>query len=486
MSALMGEERNVSGRLSGSDRTGPNCSPRGWLSGDAELLEAMVEGASEGLVLLSADSLILQANRAAAGMIGDDHIPIIGRPIHDVLFKATFEASFIGEVVATNVAVTWTYDLADGRSILVVARPVVAGAARVLLILSDVSGMKQLMNRAQGAGRVGKRTWAEMRRTETTATDGAPVITRSVAMQTVRDKALQCAAVDSPVLLLGETGTGKGVFAKLIHEASARRSGPFYVVNCGAIPEGLLEAELFGYAKGAFTGADPRGKMGLIELAHTGTLLLDEIGDLSRGLQVKLLRFLEAGEVWPVGASKSKRPDVRIIAATNCDLGQMIAEGTFRKDLYYRLHVLAIRIPPLRDHPEDIPWLVAMMLDQLERKPGTRKHVAPQALEEICRLPFPGNVRELWNLVESLTVTALTDTIENTDLPGHTGGTPEASSTALLKPEDGNLREKLGKVEAQILRETLQRYGTQSKAARHLGVAQATVARKTKRYGLGT
>ncbi len=485
MSALMGEERNVSGRLSGSDRTGPNGSPRGWLSGDAELLEAMVEGASEGLVLLSADSLILQANRAAAGMIGDDHIPIIGRPIHDVLFKATFEASFIGEVVATNVAVTWTYDLADGRSILVVARPVVAGAARVLLILCDVSGMKQLMNRAQGAGRVGKRTWAEMRRTETTATDGAPVITRSVAMQTVRDKALQCAAVDSPVLLLGETGTGKGVFAKLIHEASARRSGPFYVVNCGAIPEGLLEAELFGYAKGAFTGADPRGKMGLIELAHTGTLLLDEIGDLSRGLQVKLLRFLEAGEVWPVGASKSKRPDVRIIAATNCDLGQMIAEGTFRKDLYYRLHVLAIRIPPLRDHPEDIPWLVAMMLDQLERKPGTRKRIAPQALEEICRLPFPGNVRELWNLVESLTVTALTDTIENTDLPGHTGGTPEASSTALLKPEDGNLREKLGKVEAQILRETLQRYGTQSKAARHLGVAQATVARKTKRYGLG-
>src|SRR6266849_1978785 len=484
MSALMGEERNVSGRLSGSDRTGPNGSPRGWLSGDAELLEAMVEGASEGLVLLSADSLILQANRAAAGMIGDDHIPIIGRPIHDVLFKATFEASFIGEVVATNVAVTWTYDLADGRSILVVARPVVAGAVRVLLILCDVSGMKQLMNRAQGAGRVGKRTWAEMRRTETTATDGAPVITRSVAMQTVRDKALQCAAVDSPVLLLGETGTGKGVFAKLIHEASARRAGPFHVVNCGAIPEGLLEAELFGYARGAFTGADSRGMAGLIELAHAGTLLLDEIGDLPLGLQVKLLRFLEAGEVWPVGASKGKRPDVRIVAATNRDVRQMIAEGSFRKDLYYRLNVLSIRIPPLREHPEDIPWLVATMLDQLERRLGRRKGIAPDALEAIGRLPFPGNVRELWNVVESLVVTVPSEIIEATDLPVDVADAPDASPAAPLEYDGGDLRQALRKLEAQILREALQRYGTQSKAARHLGVAQATIARKTKLYRL--
>jgi transcriptional regulator with PAS, ATPase and Fis domain len=315
--------------------------------------------------------------------------------------------------------------------------------------------------------------------------DAAPIITRSVAMQKVREKAIQCAAVDSPVLLLGETGTGKGVFAKLIHAASVRRSGPLYVLNCGAIPEGLLEAELFGYARGAFTGADPRGKVGLIELANGGTLLLDEVGDLPRSLQVKLLRFLEAGEVWPVGASKAKRPDVRIIAATNCDLDQMMADGGFRKDLYYRLHVLSIRIPPLREHREDIPWLVAMMLDQLEARLGRHKRIAPQALDQICRLPLPGNVRELWNLIESLTVTARTDTIETTDLPWDTDKVSDPSGTALMTPEDGNLREALGKVEAQILRETLQRYGTQSRAARHLGVAQATIARKTKRYGLG-
>src|SRR5262245_1314535 len=469
--ASMTHELNISGSPIGSQPVSP-----GRPSTDAQLLEAMVEGASEGLVLLSADSLVLHANRAAVGMIGADHV-VIGGSIHEVF------ASSLAEGLSTNLVVTRTPQLADNRSMLVAARPVMAGAARVLLTLCDISALKQLMNRAQSARPMPNRTWAEMRGTEATAVDGVPIVTISAVMQHVRDKALQCAAVDSPVLLLGETGTGKGVFARLIHEASARRSGPFYVLNCGAIPEGLLEAELFGYARGAFTGADPRGKVGLIELAHTGTLLLDEVGDLPRGLQVKLLRFLEAGEVWPVGASKAKRPDVRIVAATNCDLRQMIADGAFRRDLYYRLHVLSISIPPLRDRREDIPWFVAMMLDQLERKLGIRKRIAPQALEEICQLPLLGNVRELWNLIESLTVTASADTIRTTDLPDHTG-TPQASGTAFLKPEAGNLRETLEKVEAQILRETLQRYGTQSKAARHLGVAQATIARKSKRYGL--
>ena len=468
----MTHELGLSGNPIDSHRVSP-----GGSSTDALLLEAMVDGASEGLALLCADSRVLHANRAAVEMIGGDHQVVIGRCIHEVF------ASTIGEALASSLVVTRTHELANGRSILVAARPIMAGAARVLLTLCDISAMKQLMNRAQSVGRAPSPTWAEMRGTEATAIEGAPIITISTVMQHVRDRALQCAAVDSPVLLLGETGTGKGVFARLIHEASARRSGPFYVLNCGAIPEGLLEAELFGYARGAFTGADPRGKVGLIERAHTGTLLLDEVGDLPRALQVKLLRFLEAGEVWPVGASKAKRPDVRVVAATNCDLRQMIADGTFRKDLYYRLHVLSICIPPLRDRREDIPWLVAMMLDQMERKLRIRKRIAPQALDAICRSPLPGNVRELWNLIESLTVTAPADTIQLTDLPGHTV-TAEPSGTALMKPEACNLRETLEKVEAEILRETLQRYGTQSKAARHLGVAQATIARKTKRYGL--
>ena len=476
----MGDLLDISEKLNGFDRPEQPWSSGGGLSDDSELLDAMVDGASEGLVLLCSDGLILRANRAAFQFIGHDRDRIIGRPIQEVLLKGAFEASFIAEVVASHRAVSRVCDLADGRSVLVQGRPVVAGAARVVLVISDVTNVKQLVNLVQGPEGDAKSTWAEMRCAEKTP----PVVVRSVAMQAVRDKALQCATVDSPVLLRGETGTGKGVFAKLIHEASGRRAGPFHVVNCGAIPEGLLEAELFGYARGAFTGADSRGKVGLIELAHAGTLLLDEIGDLPLGLQVKLLRFLEAGEVWPVGASKGKRPDVRIVAATNRDVRQMIAEGSFRKDLYYRLNVLSIRIPPLREHPEDIPWLVATMLEQLERRLGRRKGIAPDALEAIGRLPFPGNVRELWNVVESLVVTVPSEIIEATDLPVDVADAPDASPAAPLEYDGGDLRQALRKLEAQILRDALQRYGTQSKAARHLGVAQATIARKTKLYGL--
>jgi PAS domain S-box-containing protein len=451
-----------------------------------EMLEAMVEVASEGLLLLSADGIVLRANRSAGEMIGYDSDLIVGRPIQDLLFKTGFDATFIGEIVATGFAVSRTYDLAGGRSVLVQGRPVAAGPARVVLAFCDVTHLRQLVSHTQGEARSAKPTWTEMRRTARTASDDAPIVASSVVLQAVRDKARQCATVDSPVLLFGETGTGKGVFAKLIHEASARRSGPFYVINCGAIPDGLLEAELFGYARGAFTGADPRGKAGLVELAGGGTLLLDEVGDLPLGLQVKLLRFLESGEVWPIGGSKSKHPDVRIIAATNRDIRQMIGEGTFRQDLFYRLNVLSIGIPPLRKHPEDIPPLVTMMLAQLERRLGTRKRIAPKTLEAICRLPLPGNVRELWNLVESLAVTVSTEIIEPTDLPDHIAETLEASPASVTrKHENRKLREALRSTETQILREALKRYGTQSEAARHLGVAQATIARKAKRYGIG-
>ena len=306
---------------------------------------------------------------------------------------------------------------------------------------------------------------------------------QSPALASVRDTALQYAAVDSTVLLLGETGAGKGLFARLIHQASARNGGPFLEVNCGAIPEGLMEAELFGYAKGAFTGADSKGKVGLVELAHKGTLLLNEIGDLPLGLQVKLLRFLEDGEVWAVGAIKPKRPDVRIIAATNRDLAAMIAAGTFRGDLFYRLDVLCLQVPPLRDHAEDIPRLVELTLSRLERKVKRRRGITPEALRALSRYPFPGNVRELLNLVERLMVTTTGDTIDVADLPRALLRLAGEASAAQAESAP-TLRKALQKVESQLLRDALTRYKTQALAAKYLGVTQSTIARKAKQYGL--
>jgi transcriptional regulator with PAS, ATPase and Fis domain len=309
------------------------------------------------------------------------------------------------------------------------------------------------------------------------------IVAQSPALVEVRETAFRYAAVDSTVLLLGETGAGKGLFARLIHQASGRSGGPFLEVNCGAIPEGLMEAELFGYAKGAFTGADSKGKVGLVELAHRGTLLLNEIGDLPLGLQVKLLRFLEDGEVWAVGAVKPKRPDVRIVASTNRDLPAMIAAGTFRGDLFYRLNVLTLEIPPLRAHAEDIPRLVEVTLSRLEGKVKRRRSITAAALDALSRYPFPGNVRELLNLVERLMVTSTTDTIDVADLPRALASlASEQSPTAT--PGPATLRKALQKVESQLLRDALVRFKTQALAARHLGITQSTVARKAKQYGI--
>jgi transcriptional regulator with PAS, ATPase and Fis domain len=343
-----------------------------------------------------------------------------------------------------------------------------------MLLVRDVTGLGQLVSSVQAAPPASTTRWWQMRRSEVGIDR---IAMESRAMRAVAEKALQFAQVDSPVLIVGETGTGKTLFSRIIHQASARAAAPLREVNCGAIPAGLMESELFGYARGAFTGADAKGRTGLVELANSGTLLLDEIGDMPVPLQVKLLQFLEAGEVWPVGASKPKQVDVRVIAATNADLSDLVGQGSFRRDLFYRLNVLELQVPPLREHPEDIPPLVEMMADTLERRVGKRLKIAPDALELLTRYAFPGNIRELWNIVERLAVSCRSGLVEVPDVP------TEITQAALSRgvPEGRtNLRQVIRRVEAGIVREAIQRYGSQSKAAKHLGVGQATIARKAR------
>jgi len=381
--------------------------------------------------------------------------------------------------------VTTIQTLRNGRKVLVSGVPIVVGAALsyVVVTIREITGMGQVMNRLRDAVEMAEHS----RSTLAIATSREPqpdeVVAHSPTLAALRERALQYAAVDSTVLVVGETGAGKGLFARLIHQASARSGGPFLEVNCGAIPEGLMEAELFGYAKGAFTGADAKGKIGLVELAHKGTLLLNEIGDLPQSLQVKLLRFLEDGEVWAVGAVRPKRPDVRIIAATNRDLPRMVADGHFRGDLFYRLDVLALEVPALRDHSEDIPRLLEVALARAEKRVRKRRGITPEAVEMLSRYHFPGNVRELSNLAERLVVTAISEMIDVADLPAHVRGA--ATTPALEVHGSGtSLRKRLCRIESELLKDALTRYKTQALAARHLGVTQSTVARKAKRYGL--
>jgi PAS domain S-box-containing protein len=449
------------------------------------LFGAMVEGSRDGLLILGKTGEVLYANRAVSQMFGFRKEDAIGHTGRDLQLEASVDWSIADEVISERVAVTGIQTLRDGQKHLVSGTPIFSddrSVVYVVLSVQDITGMRHLITRLQESTELSELYRRELRKVEMRELQAGELVAESPIMQALKEQATRYAAVDSPVLILGETGTGKGVFAKLIHQASPRSDGPFLEVNCGAIPEGLIEAELFGYVKGAFTGADSKGKIGLVDLAHRGTLLLNEVGDLPLGMQVKLLRFLEDGEVWPVGGVKPKRPDVRIIAATNRDLSGMIDRGTFRSDLYYRLNVLLIRSPPLREHPEDSPWLVDMMLSQLERKLHRQRRVEPAALDLIMRNPFPGNVRELWNLIERLVVTTSVDAIRVEDLPAEVSRAISPSPAASEHGDD--LRKALRRLEETLLKEALARYHSQTEAAKYLGVAQSTVARKMKQYRL--
>ncbi|MEW6107049.1 MAG: sigma-54 dependent transcriptional regulator [Bacillota bacterium] len=241
------------------------------------------------------------------------------------------------------------------------------------------------------------------------------IVTASEKMQKVLCRVAQVAATDSTVCLYGESGTGKELIAKAIHVASRRSSGPFIAINCGAIPEGLLENELFGHVKGAYTGAE-QGKRGLLQQADGGTLLLDEVGELPLSLQVKLLRVLQEREFYPLGSSQPTRVDIRLVTATNQDLARRVAEGKFREDLYYRIHVVPISLPPLRERPEDIPLLAQHFLQRFSREMDKApQRLAPETLQQLMLYNWPGNVRELANVIERAVVLA-TDGVITPDL----------------------------------------------------------------------
>ncbi|HEG1936329.1 TPA: sigma-54-dependent transcriptional regulator [Escherichia coli] len=296
----------------------------------------------------------------------------------------------------------------------------------------------------------------------------------------------------SSVMVVGESGTGKEVVARAIHKLSGRRNKPFIAINCAAIPEQLLESELFGYVKGAFTGASANGKTGLIQAANTGTLFLDEIGDMPFMLQAKLLRAIEAREILPIGASSPILVDIRIISATNQNLAQFIAEGKFREDLFYRLNVIPITLPPLRERQEDIELLVHYFLHLHTRRLGSvYPGIAPDVVEILRKHRWPGNLRELSNLMEYLVnVVPSGEVIDSTLLPPNllNNGTTEQSdvtevSEAHLSLDDAG-GTALEEMEKQMIREALSRHNSKKQVADELGIGIATLYRKIKKYEL--
>ena len=307
------------------------------------------------------------------------------------------------------------------------------------------------------------------------------IIAESLAMQNVMSLTKKLATVNSTVLITGESGVGKGLIARLLHEEGNRSEGPFITVNCGAIPENLIESELFGYVPGAFTGSRAEGKRGLFEAAQHGTIFLDEISELPLNMQVNLLRVIQEREITPVGGLDPIPIDVRIVSATNKSLRELVKRGEFREDLFYRLNVVPINVPPLRDRPEDLLPLIHSNLIKCNEKLHEDKTISPEAMTLLFKYPWPGNIRELQNIIERLTITSNGRMITEDNLPLFLK--QEAKTNANVNV-NLSLAEAMEKAEKSILEKALADYGSTRAMAKALQVSQPTIVRKLHKYEL--
>ncbi|MEZ4472667.1 MAG: sigma-54 dependent transcriptional regulator [bacterium] len=311
------------------------------------------------------------------------------------------------------------------------------------------------------------------------------LVGESPAIQRIIETIRRVAGAESTVYIYGESGTGKELVARALHRTSRRKDGPFIKVNCGALAESILESELFGHERGSFTNAHKR-KLGRFELADGGTLFLDEIGDISPAIQLKLLRVLQEREFERVGGEETVKVDVRVVSATNRDMRKLVDEGKFREDLFYRLHIVPIELPPLRERATDIGLLAKHFIEKLHRRAGSRaRALSPDALEALKRYPWPGNVRELENAIEVALVFADGDRLELKDLPAHISGAPPKDFLPVLQGDQA-LPDILDGLEKQlILRAFEQANGVKTECARLLGVKTSALYYKLEKYGIG-
>lgn len=430
---------------------------------------------------------------------------VLGRYINDVLREAavgfffSMEETEIGQSVThfdqrmyDSVAIAtlqhgkavsmFTYSTKQNK-LIVTSSPIYQDGkiTYVLTSVTDITEFSDTRDRLEDAIQKNKLISDELKlyRTQYSTSN---IVGYSKAINDLRDMIGYVASTNATVLITGESGVGKEVLTNEIYHQSKRKNKPFIKVNCASIPEHLLESELFGYERGAFTGANKSGKIGLIELANTGTLLLDEIGELPKSLQPKLLRVLQEREIMRVGGTEGIPVDIRLIAATNQDLEAMVQAGSFRKDLFYRLSIIPIKIPPLRDRKEDIPPLAQHFLDKFNTKHGKTKRLTQGALSLMCEYEWPGNIRELENLLERLVIIGDERYITTTQIE-RILYTCEQVHPA-IDESSHTLKEMVEQFERSILKNALESCGTTYKAAEMLGTSQATVVRKAHAYGL--
>jgi len=442
----------------------------------------VLESMSDGVWICDATPSLLWINKACEELNGIKRDQVCNKSVQELLGMGNFDTDVTHSVLESKESCAIIQKVQSGRTLLVSGVPIFDEQGEICLVVGterDLTELNLLREQLDASSKITERFQSALTAMSIEKYGSENLIAFSEPMNRLLETCTRVAGFDTTLLLTGESGTGKSMIAGFIHKTSARSDKPLMSLNCGAIPGSLVEAELFGYADGAFTGSQKGGKPGLFEAADGGTLFLDEVDSFSLELQVKLLTFLDTQSFIRVGGTKVKQVDVRLIVATNQNLQEKVEAGEFRADLFYRLNVLPLNLPPLRDRTEDIPLLIKHILGKLSTRYKQQRKATPDLIDALERYRFPGNVRELENILERSFVLSHSDAIGLGELP------PEFKESILpQRQNDDALPYKLAmqKLERQYLEQARDQCRSQQEMASFLNVSQPTVARLLKKH----
>ncbi|MDX9887799.1 MAG: sigma 54-interacting transcriptional regulator [Anaerovoracaceae bacterium] len=442
-------------------------------------LGAIIESSFDGILVTDLKGDIRVINTSLAKLLGiEDENLLIGKNIE--FMSSYLDIAFLSELKNNKEAITTSFKLESGTEIIITANPIIGEKGTIDGMVANVRDISNLRILEDKITKLNELYTRQVKKDEIYK----DFVFESPASKKMLNTALQVALVDSTVLVTGESGVGKEIITNIIYQNSSRKDQPFVKINCGALPSNLMESELFGYEAGSFTGANKDGKIGLWEIANKGTLLLDEIGDLPLELQVKVLRALQEGEIMRVGSIKPIKIDVRIIASTNRDLKQMVNDGLFRADLYYRLNVVPLEVPSLRDRKMEIPSFIKLFIDKYNSKYGMSKKFASNTIDEMYQYNWPGNVRELENVIERSMVTSTSDIVDDIKIEYDDALNGFQSSCNLSNLENKGYKESVAIFEKEILMLALNKYKTTRAAGKALGLHQSTIVKKAAKFNI--
>lgn len=448
-------------------------------------LDSIIECSYDGIYITDGEANTIKINNAYERITGLKKAEVMGRNMKDLEKEGVISQSATLLVLKNRETTTIQQEFKTGVKVLVSSNPIFDKSGKIIMVVTnvrDVTQLYELKEQLQKNKEITRKYVSEIEEMRTQLLNTSEIVAEDHKTIEIIQLASRVAKVDTTILMLGETGAGKDQIAKHIHKVSKRSKKQFIKVNCGAVPASLIESEFFGYEKGAFTGANKEGKIGLFEMASGGTIFLDEVGELPMDMQVKLLRVLQEMEVVRIGGTKPIKIDVRVLAATNRDLEDMIKKKQFREDLYYRLNVVPLYIPPLRERKQDIMPLINFFLTQLNKKYAFNKIFAPDALNCMYEYNWPGNVRELKNIVERAVIMSEDDKIKRSDLPKNIISSNGMVVTLNTFEEGINLKETLDSIEEKLIKKAYDKYGNVRAAAKSLGIDASTFVRKRQKY----